>query len=71
MEIDNPMAKIVELGISWFVDKWSALSAKKNITSSKQIVNLKLFGAFTFFKPGFLEKIPKNPELNILPKPAF
>lgn len=56
IDIDNPMAKIVELGISWFVDKCSALSAKKSVTSSQQIVNLKLFDAFTFSKPGFLEK---------------
>lgn len=69
-DIDNPMAKIVELGISFFVNKCSALSAEKSVTSSQQIVNLKLFGAFTFPKPELLEKKNKL-EVNILPKPEF
>lgn len=59
-DIDNPMAKIVEFDISFFVNKCSALSAEKSVTSSQQIVNLKLFGAFTFPKPELLEKKKTN-----------
>lgn len=42
MEIDSPMTKSVELGMSWFVNKCSALSAKTSVTLSQTNCQFKI-----------------------------